>query len=183
MNTSNWKIVPVTCSTRGLKYASIECNYEPIRWKAPSTKTPFNASPWNPTDTRVNLDLILTEELQAFGEAIDKFVPKALVEHSSALFKKEMTEEQIRAIYKPVICEHEKIAPTLRCKINIPGAPTPIRCYDQDKQPRDPPSDWRQCALDCMITVGKVWFMSGKCGVSLEIKDVLISNDESACPF
>jgi len=183
MNTNNWKLIPTACKVRGVKYAQIECNGAAIKFKTPSTKTPFNASPWNLTDTRVNLDLTLTPEIQEFGEAIDAFVPKALVEHSAVLFKKEMTEDEIRAIYKPVVCEHEKTSPTLRCKINIPPAANAVRCYDANKKPRDVPIDWRECSLEALITVGKVWFMSGKCGVTLEVKDLLIANDESTCPF
>ena len=181
-------IAPPTSSTRG-KLSSISLkNGDPYRLNLTKfLRAPFGAGSWDKNENvRLNLDLSLTDELVDFFNKLDAQIIALLASKSTTYFRKNLTKEEIVAIYKPSATPHEKegmkYPHTLRTKITTVG-PKAVKCWTEDKVERALPADWRSCEIRPQLVVRSIWFMSNQVGVTYETTNALIREEVAECPF
>ncbi len=181
-------IAAPTSSTRG-KLSSISLkNGEPYRLNfSKFCRSPFGASAWDKNETvRLTLDLTLDDVQVAFFNKLDAQIISQLAAKSTTYFKKNMTKEEITAIFKPSATYHEKdglVFPhTVRTKITVCG-PRAVKCWNEEKIERPIPLDWRSCEVRPQVVVRSIWFMSNQLGLTFETANALLREEVPECPF
>jgi hypothetical protein len=183
---AHWQLAQVSTSGRGNRIAAISSKDGATTVRIPKTTSPFGAGTFNqdPTATRLNLDLVIPDELLDTLREIDQFAVKALSADKKHYFSKDV---DVQSVYKSCINEHvkgEKVyKPTIRCKINTTGS-SAVRHWTPDRQLRDAPDDYRNVYIEAMAVARQIYFMAGSCGVVLDITDMIIHEHEAVqCPF
>ena len=121
----------------------------------------------------------MTDEVQVFAEALDKFILAEVSKNPLHYFKKAFTYDELKTMYKPLIHEHERCKPTVRTKINLGS----VRCRDKNNQQIPEPEDWKSVQLSAQITVKSLCIMGNQFGVTLEVHDVQMDPDDKISPF
>jgi len=180
-----WQLAQISTSGRGNKIAVIS-GKDGCRIRIAKTTSPFGAGTFNndPNATRLNLDLVIPDDLLPTLREIDEFAIKALSADKKQYFGKDV---DVRSVYRSCINEHVKgdkvYKPTIRCKINLSG-PSGVRHWTPTKELRNPPEDYRDCYLEAMAVAKQIYFMGGSCGVVFDITDLIIHEHEAVqCPF
>ena len=187
-NTAKWQLLPVCTSLNGRnKSAPIVCENQSVRLKLEPSTAPFGAGNFNVEETvRLNLDLSCKESHLKLLTQIDEWALKQLAKDSKLYFKKELSETELRAAYRPCATPHEKAGvqypPTMRLKIMTEG-PNKIRCWTPDHQPRPMPEEWRNCRLTAQVVVKSLWIMNGAVGTLFECHDIIVDEEDISCPF
>jgi hypothetical protein len=119
--------------------------------------------------------------LQYF-EKFDAWAITYLAEHSARLFKKLLTADQVKEMYKPCVSQRGSYPATLRCKINIGGS-TAVRCWNALDQRMAIPDDFRGYELLPRVHISHLWIMSRECGFVMNIHDCMCIQQSSECPF
>ena len=96
-----------------------------------------------------------------------------------ACFGKALSLDQVRDKLVPCFKTADKYEPLLRTKISLKY----VRWWDERKQRRDAPEEWRGITCEADVLVKSLWFMGGQFGVSLEIQDGMLQGASTACPF
>ena len=136
---------------------------------------------------RRGLSLLITEpEDIAVLKAIDETVIKKAVENSTSWFKKQLTEEQIRAKYAYLVeetPEHtaEKPCMTMKIKVKCTGSPVPTAIYEKVSDTDVKVSDENillnkgALVIPNVSTMG-VYFMGGdsRFGVSFQAEKIIV---------
>ena len=105
--------------------------------------TPFGACSFGEEQTsRKNCELRLPPQWLQYFKNFDAWAITYLAEHSERLFKKLLTADQVKEMYKPCVSQRGSYPATLRCKINI-GGPTAVRCWNALDQRMSIPDDFR----------------------------------------
>jgi hypothetical protein len=180
-----WQLAQISTSSRGNKIAVIS-GKDGCRIRIAKTNSPFGAGTFNndPNATRLNLDLVIPDDLLPTLREIDEFAVKALSADKKHYFGKDI---DVQSVYKSCINEHvtgDKVYPsTLRCKINTTGS-SAVRHWTPDRQLRDAPEDYRNCYIEAMAVAKSMYFMGGSCGIVFDITDMIIHEHEVVqCPF
>jgi hypothetical protein len=105
-----------------------------------------------------------------------------LVAHSERIFKKQLTEEQVRESFHPTLKRQGDYPPLLRTKINSTGRQA-CRYWTADQQKREPPEDWRSAELRPMLHLSHLWIMGRSCGLVVNATDLLVQESSGAFPF
>ena len=88
----------------------------------------------------------------------DKWAIAYLSKNSDRLFKKSLSQEQIKDLYKSPITKRGDFPPHLRCKINVSGSAI-CRCWDIDNNRTQLPDDLKNCDLVPRIHISHMWMM------------------------
>jgi hypothetical protein len=145
--------------------------------------TPFGATSFGEEQTqRKKLEFRLPPQFLESFQKFDAWAVEYLVEHSERLFKKLLTTDQVREMYKPCVSQRGSHPATLRCKINIGGS-TAVRCWNALDQRMSIPEDFRGYDLLPRVHVSHLWIMSRECGFVLNIHDMMCIQRSSECPF
>ena len=190
MAPTDLQLLPIVAGPRGNKSAALLRGNAPVTAKLPATTTPFNAGVFNPdpnapSPTRLNLDLHCdAEAYQTFLREIDSFVLQTLQADPQSWFKKKMTPDEVKAVFKPSITERSKdlinYLPTVRTKFNVSG----LRVWTPEKTLRSLPENWKACEIQPILQAKSVWFMAqGGCGVTYELLDACVVERGEECPF
>lgn len=133
-------------------------------------------------ERRVNLDINVSELVyhQLFEE-IDEEIIKIATQQSSTLFRKTLTEKEIRQNYRPILKTSDTYEPKLRTKINLDK----INFWDQQCEPTKVPTcKLKLCTLNIRGSFKSIWIMpSGQFGASFECSDIQYSEPIFECPF
>ena len=70
--------------------------------------SPFGASAFDQTSTRLSMDFNIPPNLRPWLEKLDKWAFEKLLKESPRLFKRQVTKDELKLIYQPVIKKHEK---------------------------------------------------------------------------
>ena len=157
--------------------------------------TPFGPSTFDkagPTalasSARLSLDIRCEDkETEAFFTELDAFAPKYLAEHSERIFGKRMSLEQVTNCYRPCLRKREGYAPLLHTKVSLEG-PYATHFWDENKDARDPPANWRDARMLFQLSIPHLWFSGGLCGFVINILDCQIMSEDGGrappvCPF
>jgi hypothetical protein len=148
-------------------------------------KSPFGLNSYNDSQTnRKNLEFsIVTPALEAFFRKVDEFALQTAKENSERWFKKTLSEDEIKSMYKPCLTENVNgYPPTVRSKIAITSATTKTRIWkvtDLANNTREyevgVPEDLnRNNRYIPIIAVAGVFFMQRIFGVSLTCTDIMV---------
>ena len=119
--------------------------------------------------------------MQEFGK-IDAWDITYLAEHSERLFKKLLTADQVKEMYKPCVSQRGSYPATLRCKINIGGL-SAVRCWNALDQRMNIPEDFRAYDLLPRVHISHLWMMSKEVGFVRNVHDMMCIQQSSECPF
>ena len=125
MSTQSYTLNDVTISaSKGAKTAVLVCQAGKVDFLASEAcEAPFGANNFDrdASAVRQNLELQMTKELEAYFTKFDAWAVQYLSANSERLFKKQMTEAQIKEQYHSPVKPSEKYDPLLRTKINLSG--------------------------------------------------------------
>ena len=184
------QLCPLQTGPRGNKScALLTSDGRPVSCKLPSTTTPFNAGVYGdaPT-TRLNLDLVVEDPAyEEFLNIIDEFVVEAISKNSQDYFKTKKTPEEVKAAFKSSIKVTHRdggatYRPLVRTKINVAG-PGCVRVWDENKNLRALPEDWRKCSIEPILVCKGVYFLQGILGITYQIDDCIVHEHGDECPF
>jgi hypothetical protein len=145
--------------------------------------TPFGASSFGEEQTqRKTIEFRLPPQWVEHFQSFDAWAIAYLTEHSERLFKKLLTEDQVREMYKPTVTQRGSYPATLRCKLNVGGS-TAIRCWNALDQRMTIPEDFRAYDLLPRVNISHLWMMSKEVGFVLNVHDMMCIQQSSECPF
>ncbi len=185
----DWQIYsPTTNSKGGRSAAVLRKSGKPIEITLadPTTeplRSPFGASVYGESEetTRLNLDLNLNNDIEKWLRSADDYIVKQASRSSTTLFKKELSEEEVRKTYVPLVREKEGWAPKVRTKVNL----NKVRVWSTERARREVPERlFKDCNLWPKVVVKSLWLMgTGAWGLSLECIDIMIAEDQPECPW
>jgi hypothetical protein len=166
------------------------CRDDEVQLKSPFGLNSYNDSP----SDRKNLEFsVTTPELEAFFRKVDEFALQTAKENSERWFKKSLSEEEIKSMYKPCLTENNSgYPPTVRSKVAINNASQKTRIWKVKELPdgtreyeEGVPEDLsRNNRYIPIIAVGGVFFMQRIFGVSLTCTDIMVfEKAKTAFPF
>ena len=189
INTAKWQLLPICTSLNGRsKSAPIVCQNETVKVVLEPSHAPFGAGNFNKEETvRLNLDISCNESYLSFCEKVDQWALKQLAKDTKMYFKKQLSEAELKAAYRPCATPHTSqsgvsFPHTIRLKIMTSG-PNQVRCWTKDREPRPLPEDWRNCTITPQATVKSIWLHNGQAGVLCECTDVIVVENDVSCPF
>ena len=151
----------------------------------PTLFSPFGASAWEEGQTRLSIIFHIPEELAAWFDTVDEHFIVQLASKSEELLKKKMSENDVRAIFKPTVVRKEGFPPGLKCKYNSAGSKA-VRCWTEEGAPveLDDPRDIRDHLCSAIVKPTGMWALGGKeCGVSYDVVSMLLAPSTNQCPF
>ena len=116
--------------------------------------TPFGASSFgDEATTRKSIEFRLAPDSiwLAYFETIDAWAIPYIALNSERLFKKTLTDDQVREVYKNIVQRKGTDPATIRCKINVAGGGA-VRCWSALDQRMPLPEDLR-CLSSCLACI------------------------------
>ena len=175
-------------NARGAKFCPLSVNGEKVQLTFGSKAEPL-ATLWGPSSfdpssntSRCNMDFICDAKMTTNLRALDDWARVYLEKHCQRILGKTLTKDQVADGYMPVLVQTGSYPAQVRCKINLSGSRS-VRCWDENGQPRDPPSDWKSCKFVAKVTLSHLWLMSKEMGWVLNLTDLQIFEDARVCPF
>jgi hypothetical protein len=145
--------------------------------------TPFGASSFGEEQTqRKTIEYRLPPQWVEHFQNFDAWAIVYLAAHSERLFKKLLTEDQVREMYKPTVTQRGSYPATLRAKLNVGGS-TAVRCWNALDQRMTIPEDFRAYDLLPRVHISHLWMMSKEVGFVLNVHDMMCIQQSSECPF
>lgn len=192
INTATLRIDDVFCTQSGSKIARIRDGDGDLDLiPGVSMRSPFAAGTFDkdPTATRLNLSLVVddSEFLQNLQQ-FDNWMVEYLAANSERLFKREMSESQIRMGYSPVLREPTKegLCPLLKTKLDTEGRYA-VCCWDEAGAGLPPPESWAGLRLEPRLHFSHLWIMGAQFGVVIRLTDAKILREQPSgprkCPF
>ena len=151
----------------------------------PTLFTPFGASAWEEGQTRLSIIFHISDELAAWFDTVDEHFVRQLAAKSEELLKKKMSENDVRAIYKPTITRKDGFPPGLKCKYNIGGSKA-VRCWTEEGAPvmLEDPKDIRDHPCSAIVKPTGMWSLGNKeIGISYDVVSMLLAPSTNQCPF
>ena len=182
---TNWSLADVHVNAKGAKTCQLTSGGSKVQQSAEDfCTTPFGPSNFDkdPLATRQNLELRIPPQLEAWFTEVDKFMLGYLFAHSERIFKKQLTEEQVRESYHPTLKRSGDYPALLRTKINSTGRQA-CRYWTVDQQKRDAPEEWRGAEMKAMFHLSHLWIMGTSCGLVLNTTDLLVQATACALPW
>ena len=188
IDTSHCQLKDPVVSTRGAKSCSLyKDNGDRLVFQlgnkdSPST-TPFGMTSYNnETCSRKTVEFNLYPDQEKALQKFDEWAIAYIATNSERILKKKATLDQVRESYKSPVTRKRDYNAHLRCKINTSGS-NMVRCWDEDNQRCELPSDLRTYKLVPRINISHLWMMSREFGWVLLISDMMISKTTEPCPF
>ena len=145
--------------------------------------TPFGASSFNDAEaTRQTLEFSLSPEQEKQWQAFDAWALEYFGQHSFRLFKRIMTEDQMKEAYRSPVTKKGDYRATLRTKINVDGS-HPCRVWDMNRQKIELPEDLRDTELVAKVILSHSWQMSKEFGFVFQVTDLQVRSSSAECPF
>ncbi len=145
---------------------------------------PFGAGVYggDGSERRVNLDVSITDlDLVDRLEKLDAAVIKAVAKISESLFKKKLSEEEVRLHYKPILRPSMEYDPKVRTKVNLDS----VNVWDSSRKLRDiPPDCFKNAKLSLSCVLKSLWVMpTNSWGPVIEVQHILYDEPVMECPF
>jgi hypothetical protein len=145
--------------------------------------TPFGLCSFGEEPTqRKSIELRLNPQWLEYFQNFDSWAVTYLSVNSERLFKKQLTVDQLKEMYKPCVSQRGSYPATLRCKATLGGSAA-VRCWDALDQRMAVPEDWRNYELLPRVHISHLWQMSRECGFVMNIQDCMCIQQNSECPF
>ena len=173
-------------ATRGAKSAVLTCKTGQVVFVASTAcEAPFGATNFDRdvTAVRQNLELRVTKEQEEYFSAFDAWAVEYLSANSEHLFKKQLTEAQIKESYHSPVKPSEKYDPLLRTKINSSGNYA-TRFWDTESKALAYPACLKGVQLIPRLHISHLWIMGSSCGFAVNVTDLRLEEVPIVeCPF
>ena len=175
-------------SSRGAKSCALSNNGTKfvltLGSRAEPLTTPFGAQSFqNESTNRKSIEFRLPAgETTDFWDGFDAWAVTYLTCHSTRLFGKPLTIEQVRDGYRPCVSRRGNYPPTLRCKVNLAGTNS-VRCWSPAEERIEVPQEFRGLQLVALVSVQHLWVMNREFGFVLQPNDLMCSEVSQTCPF
>ncbi len=183
------KLAEQVTSTRGAKSCALtgpggrKLQVQPC--VAPAI-VPFAPSTFDKDEaaTRLTLELRCDAHMLEYFDQFDAWAEGYLHEHSSRLFKKELTELQIQEGYHPTVKRHPTgaYAPLLRCKIDV-GGRRQVTFWTPQNVRREAPEDWSRVSVLPVLEIVSLWGMGRDLGWVIQCNALRVFENSMDCPF
>ncbi len=152
----NYQLSDATANAKGAKSCKLDSNGAQVVFNLEDSSSPayspFGATNYgDDTSSRQTIEFKLNLEQQKHWDAFDNWCLSYLHTNSERIFKKQMTQEQLRESYRSPVTRKEGFEPHLRCKINTSG-PKVARAW-KDQERIELPSNLRNVPLVPRITL------------------------------
>ncbi len=185
---SQFHLAEPIVSSRGAKSCALSTNgakfLHPLGSRDEPCTTPFGAQSFqNESTNRKTLEFRLpVGEATDFWDGFDAWAVTYLTCHSTRLFGKPLTIEQVRDGYRPCVSRRGNYPPTLRCKVNLCGT-SAVRCWSPAEERIEVPQEFRGLELIARVSVMHLWIMNREFGWVLQPNDLMCSEVSQTCPF
>jgi len=175
-------------SSRGAKSCALSNNgakfVQTLGSRDDPLTTPFGAQSFqNESTNRKTLEFRLpVGEATDFWDGFDAWAVTYLTCHSTRLFGKSLTIEQVRDGYRPCVSRRGTYPATLRTKVNLSGSNV-VRCWSPAEERIDVPQEFRGLELVAIVSVLHLWVMNREFGFVLQPNDLMCSAVSQTCPF
>jgi hypothetical protein len=184
---ANYQLSEAIVNSKGAKSCKLESNGSQIIFNLGERHTPtfppFRATSYgDDASSRQTIEFKMTDEQQKHWEAFDTWAITYLSTHSERIFKKQLTQDQLRESYRSPVTRKEVYQALLRCKVNTSGQKNARAWREQERI--ELPSNLRNVPLVPRITLSHLWMMSKEFACVLSINDILcLETPEETCPF
>ena len=184
---ANYHLSEPTANAKGAKSCKLDSNGAQVTFNLGDSSlpasSPFGATNYGgDTSPRQTIEFKLTPEQQKHWDAFDTWALTYLFANSERIFKKQMTQEQLRESYRSPVTRKEGFEPHLRCKINTCGQKA-VRAW-KDQERIELPNNLKMVPLVPRITLSHTWLMTKEFGFVLSVNDILcLETPEETCPF
>ena len=185
IDTTRLRLQDVVTSGKGAKSIPIaHADGSAVVWQPSAMSVLWNPSAFNDAEaTRQTICFVPTPEVCSSVESLDKWLTNAIALDSSRLLGKQLSADEVRKQYQSPLRTHESTgAKSLRVKLNTTGR-SQVRCWDTFRKPREQPSSWTECSVTPRISIRSVWIMGASLGVTLELRDAMLDEAQTECPF
>jgi hypothetical protein len=185
---SQFHLAEPIVSSRGAKSCALSNNgakfVQTLGSRDEPLTTPFGAQSFqNESTNRKTLEFRLpVGEATDFWDGFDAWAVTYLTCHSTRLFGKSLTIEQVRDGYRPCVSRRGSYPPTLRTKVNLSGSNV-VRCWSPAEERIEVPQEFRGLELVALVSVPHLWMMNREFGWVLQPNDLMCSAVSQTCPF
>jgi hypothetical protein len=185
---SQFHLAEPIVSSRGAKSCALSNNgakfVQTLGSRDEPLTTPFGAQSFqNESTNRKTLEFRLpVGEATDFWDGFDAWSVTYLTCHSTRLFGKSLTIEQVRDGYRPCVSRRGSYPPTLRTKVNLSGSNV-VRCWSPAEERIEVPQEFRGLELVALVSVPHLWMMNREFGWVLQPNDLMCSAVSQTCPF
>ncbi len=176
----------IISASKGAKSAALVCGEGPVVFTASKAcEAPFGVNNFDgdTTAVRQNLKLRATKDLVEYFADFDAWAVGYLAANSERLFKKQLTEAQIKETYHSPVKPSEKYDPLLRTKINTSGNYA-TRFWDTESKAIAYPASLKGVQLIPRLHVSHLWIMGSSCGFAINCTDLRLEEVPVVeCPF
>jgi len=174
----------LTTTGKGTKQIPLRCKDGLLKFQPGPLRVLWQPQAYNePTATRVPICFESTPEVEDYMNTLDDWVIKALAAGSQNYFGGTLTVDQVRDKYTSSLKTSQKGYKHLKAKMNIVGRAS-ARFWSPDAtKPGAPPQDWTNCAVEPILEIRGLWFLSKEMGLLVELTDALVTENSVACPF
>ena len=185
------KLLDVYTSSMGRKLAQLKQDGgEDVFYGCTSPLiAPFGPSNFDKNGTvaqRLSLDIRIDNDLMVtYFKGLDAWAVPYLTEHSQRIFGRQMSLEQVSAIYRPCLRQKEGYDPLLHTKVTMDGEKATL-FWDTKRQERAPPTYWRNARALYKLNIAFLWLSGGLCGFTINVVDCQVVSEQPdgrECPF
>ncbi len=183
---NNLSLADVHCNAKGAKTCQLLDGKERAFYTSSLYCTvPFPPSNFDkdPAATRLNLELRVPPEVEAFFDSLDAWMVEYLTLHAERLFKRgPLSSEQVKECYHPSLKRSGDYPALLRTKLDSAGRRA-CKYWTPEQQPREAPEDWRSSEVRPQLHISHLWIMGRECGIVCNVEALLVQEASRVCPF
>lgn len=168
-------IVPLLAAKTGADVTWLLDEETSVPW------APSNMS--DPESSRMNMCFHPTQQIESFCADLDKWAVAELTKHSKRLLGKEMTTEQVKAMYQPSLKTSQKGLVHLKTKLQLGNGRSCTRFWAENGARCEPPDDYFAHNFKAMCVVRHLYVMPKEVGFVIEIRDLRLRRMDLMCPF
>ena len=178
-----WKMGAAQGAEGGVKTYPLSVGGSEIMLQMQGCLSPFDASSLS-GGSRKTLTLRLPQVWDEPFGLMETALLKEVAVKSTALFGKQLSEEELVEMYKPVSKKQEAKYPrNLRAKVNSTGFYA-CRYWDGERKKAETPADHAGLVFNAVVRLRSLWISAEAWGLVCEATDLQILTQEAVdCPF
>ena len=183
LEMTSLKLGEVALIGKGAKVAPLTSEGGALKWTPGPLQILFQPKAFNdPAATRVSVCFKSTPQIEEYIEELEAWILKEVASNPQQYLGQALSEAQVRERFTSAIKTSDKGYRHLRAKMNLAGKGQ-VKCWDENKRPRQPPDDWTLCEVQPCLQIKGLWVMSKDFGLLIEMADALVSESSQLCPF
>ena len=171
------------CTENGLKSVPVTHQERPIVLSIQNAFSPFEPSAFLEGSPRKTLTLRLSKEWDAAFDCFEACLIYEVAIRSQEFFGRNLGEEEVREIYKPLTKKTAEYPRNLRAKLNTSGFYA-ARYWAADKTRLETPDTLAGCSFNVRVALRALWIGEEAWGVVADVTDLQLAEQPlEECPF